>query len=152
MASDFTIIDRPGAEQLIGKGDRLISRDGVIDRVQCAFIDTDEVEAICKSISDQMGYPTAYELPDQLPASAENAGGGASAGDRDPLFVEAGEAVIAANSGSASLLQRKFNIGYPRAGKLIDQLEAFGVLGANTGSGKPRPVLMDIVTFTRLTE
>ena len=87
-----------------------------------------------------------------LPASAENAGGGASAGDRDPLFVEAGEAVIAANSGSASLLQRKFNIGYPRAGKLIDQLEAFGVLGANTGSGKPRPVLMDIVTFTRLTE
>lgn len=152
MNDSRTIIDRPGAEQLIGKGDMLISRDGVIDRVQCAFIDTDEVEAICKSISDQMGYPTAYELPDQLPASAENAGGGASAGDRDPLFVEAGEAVIAANSGSASLLQRKFNIGYPRAGKLIDQLEAFGVLGANTGSGKPRPVLMDIVTFTRLTE
>lgn len=150
MNDSRTILDRPGAEQLIGRGDMLISRDGVIDRVQCAFIDTDEVEDICRFISDQIGYPTSYELP-ETPA----AGGGdvrAVVGDRDPLFPDAGRAVIEANMGSASLLQRKFNIGYPRAGKIIDQLVNAGVLGASTGAGKPRPVLMDSYSFERMLE
>lgn len=149
MNDSRTILDRPGAEQLIGRGDMLISRDGVIDRVQCAFIDTDEVEAICRSISDQMGYPTAYELPEELPASGDGIAHG-NVGDRDPMFVDAGRTVIEAGMGSASLLQRKFNIGYPRAGKLIDQLEAAGVVGASTGAGKPRPVLMDGYSFERM--
>ncbi len=151
MNDSRTILDRPGAEQLIGRGDMLISRDGVIDRVQCAFIDTDEVEAICRSISDQMGYPTAYELPEELPASGEGIAHG-NVGDRDPMFVDAGRTVIEAGMGSASLLQRKFNIGYPRAGKLIDQLEAAGVVGSSTGAGKPRPVLMDGYSFERMIE
>lgn len=149
MNDSRTIIDRPGAEQLIGRGDMLISRDGVIERVQCAFIDTDEVEAICKSISEQIGYTTAYELPEVLPAGGDGALRGA-VGDRDPMFADAGREVIASNMGSASLLQRKFNIGYPRAGKLIDQLEAAGVVGAASGAGKPRPVLMDMYAFEQL--
>lgn len=151
MNDSRTILDRPGAEQLVGRGDMLISRDGVIDRVQCAFIDTDEVESICKSISDQMGYPTAYELPEELPVAGEGYSG-ANIGDRDTMFADAGRAVIEAGMGSASLLQRKFNIGYPRAGKLIDQLEAAGVVGASTGAGKPRPVLMDSYSFERMLE
>lgn len=151
MNDSRTILDRPGAEQLVGRGDMLISRDGVIDRVQCAFIDTDEVEAICQSISDQMGYPTAYELPEELPVSGEGYSA-ANIADRDTMFADAGRAVIEAGMGSASLLQRKFNIGYPRAGKLIDQLEAAGVVGASTGAGKPRPVLMDGYSFERMLE
>lgn len=152
MNDSRTILDRPGAEQLIGRGDMLISRDGVIDRVQCAFIDTDEVEAICRSISDQMGYPTAYELPEEPPIQGDGATAYGNVGDRDPLFPDAGRTVIEAGMGSASLLQRKFNIGYPRAGKLIDQLEAAGVVGTSTGAGKPRPILMDGYSFERMLE
>lgn len=151
MNDSRTILDRPGADQLIGRGDMLISRDGVIERVQCAFIDTDEVEAICRSISDQMGYPTAYELPEGPSAGDASVQRGAL-GDRDPMFADAGRAVIENGIGSASLLQRKFNIGYPRAGKLIDQLEAAGVVGSTTGAGKPRPILMDLYSFERMLE
>lgn len=151
MNDSRTILDRPGAEQLIGRGDMLISRDGVIDRVQCAFIDTDEVEAICHSISDQIGYPTAYELPD-MPSGAANGDVSGAVGDRDPLFADAGRAIIDAGMGSASLLQRKFNIGYPRAGKIIDQLVNAGVLGPSTGAGKPRSVLIDMYSFERMVE
>ena len=147
MNDSRTILDRPGAEQLIGRGDMLISRDGIIDRVQCAFIDTDEVEDVCNHISAQIGYSTAYELPEDRPASGEGGGGKGAIADRDPLFPDAGREVITANMGSASLLQRKFNIGYPRAGKLIDQLEQAGVLGPQLGSGKPRAVLMDLYAF-----
>lgn len=144
-----TILDRPGADQLIGRGDMLISRDGVIDRVQCAFIDTDEVEAICQYISEQIGYSTPYELPEAMAAEGSGEGLRGNASDRDPMFADAARAVIEAGMGSASLLQRKFNIGYPRAGKLIDQLEAAGVVGAATGLGKPRAVLMDLYSFER---
>ena len=151
MNDSRTILDRPGAEQLIGRGDMLISRDGVIDRVQCAFIDTDEVEAVCDYISDQMGYPTSYELPEEPAPQGDGAIRGALT-DRDPMFADAGRAVIEAGMGSASLLQRKFNIGYPRAGKLIDQLEAAGVVGSSTGAGKPRPVLLDSYSFERMLE
>lgn len=151
MNDSRTILDRPGAEQLIGRGDMLISRDGVVERVQCAFIDTDEVEALCKSISDQMGYPTAYELPENI-SQNDSAGHLGAVSDRDPMFADAGRAVIENGIGSASMLQRKFNIGYPRAGKIIDQLEAAGVVGATTGAGKPRPILMDLYSFERMLE
>lgn len=146
-----TILDRPGAEQLIGRGDMLISRDGIIDRVQCAFIDTPEVEAICKFISEQQAYPSAYELPEVITASESSGAAAGSLTDRDPLFADAGREVIGQGLGSASSLQRKFNIGYPRAGKIMDQLEMAGVVGPTQG-GKPRAVLMDMYSFERLLE
>lgn len=149
MNDSRTILDRPGAEQLVGRGDMLISRDGIIDRVQCALIETDEVEAICHSISYQLGYPTAYELPDSLEAEAAGMASGASLTDRDPMFAEAGRAVINMGNGSVSGLQRKLTIGFPRAGKLMDQLEIAGVVGPATAAGKPRQVLMDMYTFER---
>ena len=146
-----TILDRPGAEQLIGRGDMIISRDGIMSRVQCAFIDTPEVEAICHHIASQQGYPSAYELPEvRMPGD----GSGAAAGtltDRDPLFVDAGREVISTGTGSTSLIQRKFKIGYPRAGKIMDQLEMAGVVGPTQG-GKPRAVLMDSYSFERYLE
>lgn len=153
MNDSRTILDRPGAEQLIGRGDMLISRDGMIERVQCAFIDTDEVQAMCKAISDQMGYPMAYELPDYVAPGEGGASGGTgnAIADRDPLFADAGRAIIESGTGSTSYLQRKYNIGYPRAGKIMDQLEAAGVVGAALG-GKPRSVIMDMYTFERYLE
>ncbi|MDE5745069.1 MAG: DNA translocase FtsK, partial [Paramuribaculum sp.] len=141
-----TILDRTGAEQLVGKGDMIFSKDGVLERVQCAFIDTDEVKAICDSIADQIGYDRPYDLPEFVPAGAEGGGKGGNLTDRDPLFEEGGRLVIESNMGSASNLQRKFNIGYPRAGKIMDQLEIAGVVGPPQG-GKPRQVLMDLMTF-----
>ena len=142
------ILDRPGANQLIGRGDMLFSRDGIIDRVQCAFIDTPEVEAICDAIGHQAGYPMAYELPEYVPPTAEGADG-ATAGvsiDRDPLFEAAAREVLDQNVGSTTLLQRRFEIGYPRAGKIMDQLERAGVVGPAQG-GKPRKVLMTHMDF-----
>lgn len=142
-----TILDRTGAEQLVGKGDMIFSKDGVLERVQCAFIDTDEVKAICDSIADQIGYDRPYDLPEYVPVGAEGAmGKSGNLTDRDPLFVESGRLVIETNMGSASNLQRKFNIGYPRAGKIMDQLEIAGVVGPPQG-GKPRQVLMDMMAF-----
>jgi len=145
-----TIIDRPGAEQLIGRGDMLISRNGIIDRVQCAFIDTPEVEAICNHIAAQQSYPSAYELP-EITSSSEASANAGSLADRDPLFADAGREVIAQGIGSTSSLQRKFNIGYPRAGKIMDQLEMAGVVGPTQG-GKPRAVLVDMYSFERFLE
>lgn len=142
-----TILDRTGAEQLVGKGDMIFSRDGVLERVQCAFIETEEVKAICDSIAEQIGYDRPYDLPEFVAAPAEGgAGAGGPLTDRDPLFEECARAVVDANLGSASYLQRKFNIGYPRAGKIIDQLEAAGIVGPPQG-GKPRQVLMDMTAL-----
>lgn len=140
------ILDRPGANQLIGRGDMLFSRDGSIERVQCAFIDTPEVEAICDDIASQIGYSTAYELPEPpLPEGAAGADTGNPL-DRDPLFEAAAREVIDQNLGSTSMIQRRFEIGYPRAGKIMDQLERAGVVGPAQG-GKPRKVLMTGMDF-----
>ncbi|MDE7025329.1 MAG: DNA translocase FtsK [Paramuribaculum sp.] len=141
-----TILDRPGAEQLIGRGDMLFSQDGKIQRVQCALIETSEVELICDSISEQIGYPCAYELPEYVPANESATGNLNAVGERDPLFEDAGRTIIESGTGSTSLLQRKYNIGYPRAGKIMDQLEAAGVVGPAQG-GKPRQLLMDSIAF-----
>ncbi len=141
-----TILDRPGAEQLVGRGDMLFSQDGKTQRVQCALIETSEVEAICNSIAEQVGYGAAYELPDYVPTSESGNGNIGAVTDRDPLFEDAGHTIIESGTGSTSLLQRKYNIGYPRAGKIMDQLEMAGVVGPAQG-GKPRQVLMDIMSF-----
>lgn len=147
MVDSRTILDRSGAQQLIGRGDMLITYDNQLTRVQCAFVDTPEVEAIVDYISNQVGFDHPYELPKFVPEQAEggsgNGGGFGSFTDRDPLFDEAAEFVVSSgNTASTSSLQRRYSIGYNRAGKLMDQMEAVGIVGPAVG-GKPRQVLVD---------
>lgn len=145
MVDSRTILDRPGANQLIGRGDMLFSRDGEISRVQCAFIDTPEVEAICEEIDMQAGYEHAFYLPECLPEEGEAISAG-SFGDRDPLFEEAAMAILSSGVASTSSLQRRFSIGYNRAGKIMDQMEAVGIVGPAQG-GKPRQILIDAMSL-----
>lgn len=136
-----TILDAGGAEQLIGRGDMLVSLGSNLVRLQCAFVDTPEVEAICEFIGSQRGYPDAWLLPEY---SDGDEGGGASdfdPNDRDPLFDDAARVIVQNQQGSTSLLQRRLKLGYNRAGRLIDQLEAAGVVGPFEGS-KAREVLI----------
>jgi len=135
-----TILDAGGAEQLIGKGDMLISYNGEIVRLQCAFVDTPEVERVVEFISDQRGYPQAFMLPEYVDEK-ELEGKDFDASDRDPLFEEAARLIVQNQIGSTSLLQRRMKLGYNRAGRLMDQLEASGVVGPNLGS-KAREVLI----------
>jgi S-DNA-T family DNA segregation ATPase FtsK/SpoIIIE len=135
-----TILDAGGADQLIGKGDMLISYNGEITRLQCAFVDTPEVEAITQFIGRQRGYPEAYKLPEYVDEKEMEAKGFDLA-DRDPLFEEAARLIVLNQLGSTSLIQRKMKLGYNRAGRLMDQLEAAGVVGPGMGS-KPRDVLI----------
>ncbi|MBE6292621.1 MAG: DNA translocase FtsK [Bacteroidales bacterium] len=142
MIDSRTILDRPGANQLIGKGDMLFLQGSDPVRVQCAFVDTPEVERIGKYISEQQGYPTAFYLPEYVD---ENAGEGSNLDDvdlkrLDPMFEDAARLVVVHQSGSTSLIQRKFSIGYNRAGRIMDQLEKAGIVGPVDGS-KPRQVL-----------
>ncbi|NLO02213.1 MAG: DNA translocase FtsK [Bacteroidales bacterium] len=140
MIDSRTILDTPGANQLIGKGDMLIASGGELIRVQCAFVDTPEVEAICSFISGQQGYPTAFMLPEYN--EDEEAGpGNVDLNNRDELFDDAARVVVMNQMGSTSMIQRKFSIGYNRAGRIMDQLEVAGVVGPSEGS-KPRQVLM----------
>ncbi len=153
MIDSRTILDRPGANQLIGRGDLLFLSGSDPVRVQCAFVDTPEVNAICQYISHQQGYTEAYPLPEYVD---ENEGGpiesGIEMGKFDPMFAEAARLVVVNQSGSTSLIQRKFSIGYNRAGRLMDQLEATGIVGKADGS-KPRPVLVaDEVQLDRILE
>ena len=135
-----TILDRPGADRLIGRGDMLFLQGADPVRVQCAFIDTPEVVRISEFIARQQGYPTAFYLPE---APDENgAGAGLGEGDSmelDPLFDEAARLIVVHQQGSTSLIQRKFSIGYNRAGRLMDQLERAGIVGPTQGA-KPREV------------
>ena len=129
-----TILDAGGADQLIGRGDMLISMGEGLKRLQCAFIDTPEIERITEFIGSQRGYPTAYLLPE---CPDENGEGGKAVdmeGDEwDSLFKEAAEMVVSSQQGSTSMLQRKFKLGYNRAGRIMDQLEAAGIVGAFDG-------------------
>ena len=150
MVDSRTILDRPGANQLIGKGDMLISIAGEITRVQCAYISTEEVVGICRAVNEQMGYPCAYELPEYEPEGSDG-GNVSSTGDRDSLFEEAARFCIASGTASTSSLQRRYSIGYNRAGKIMDQLEAAGVVGPASGA-KPRSVLIDSLQLDRLME
>ena len=135
-----TILDVGGAEQLIGKGDMLISYNGELTRLQCAFVDTPEVDKITEYIGDQRGYPQAFLLPEYVDEKELEAKG-FDLNDKDPLFDDAARLIVASQVGSTSLLQRRMKLGYNRAGRLMDQLEAAGVVGQNQGS-KARDVLI----------
>lgn len=135
-----TILDAGGAEQLIGKGDMLISLNGEIARLQCAFVDTPEVDKVVEFIGFQEGYPQPFLLPEYVD-DKELEGGDFDLGDRDTLFEEAARLIVANQIGSTSLLQRRMKLGYNRAGRLMDQLESAGIVGPNQGS-KAREVLI----------
>ncbi len=135
-----TILDAGGAEQLIGKGDMLISYNGEIVRLQCAFVDTPEVEEVVDSIARQRGYAQAFMLPEYVDEK-DLESKDFDASDRDPLFEEAARLIVQNQVGSTSLIQRRMKLGYNRAGRLMDQLEAAGVVGPNLGS-KAREVMI----------
>ena len=135
-----TILDAGGAEQLIGKGDMLISHNGELIRLQCAFVDTPEVERICEFIGTQRGYPDAFLLPEYVDEK-EQEGRDFDINDRDSLFEEAARLIVQHQMGSTSLIQRRMKLGYNRAGRLMDQLESAGIVGPNQGS-KARDVLV----------
>lgn len=128
-----TILDQSGANQLIGRGDMLLSTGNDLVRLQCAFIDTPEVEAVTEFIGEQRGFPTPYELP-EVPDEASEAADIDDEGERDSLFEEAARIVVQTQQGSTSMIQRKLKLGYNRAGRIIDQLEVAGIVGAFSGS------------------
>ncbi len=136
-----TILDTGGAEQLVGMGDMLLSLGSDLTRVQCAFIDTPEVDALCEFIGSQRGYSTALHLPEYVDESAESGSTSVDLKDRDVMFDDAARVIVGHQQGSTSLLQRKMKLGYNRAGRIIDQLEAAGVVGPFEGS-KAREVLI----------
>ncbi len=146
-----TILDAPGADQLIGRGDMLYSGGNDITRLQCAFVDTPEVEKITDFIGSQRAYPEAYQLPEYV---GEEGGTNLDIdiADRDKLFKEAAEIIVTAQQGSASLLQRKLKLGYNRAGRLIDQLEAAGIVGPFEGSKARQVLIPDLLALEQLLE
>lgn len=136
-----TILDSGGADQLVGMGDMLLSTGNEIIRLQCAFVDTPEVERICDFIGEQSGYDSAYQLPEFVGDDNDSSVGGVDLADRDVLFDDAAKLIVMHQQGSTSLIQRKLKLGYNRAGRLIDQLEAAGIVGPFEGS-KAREVLI----------
>lgn len=135
-----TILDTGGAEQLIGRGDMLISYNGEVTRLQCVFVDTPEVERVVEYIGKQRGYPQAFLLPEYIDEK-DAEGKDIDMSERDPLFEEAARLIVQSQVGSTSLLQRRMKLGYNRAGRLMDQLEAAGIVGGNQGS-KAREVIV----------
>ncbi len=142
-----TILDSTGADQLIGRGDMLISFGNDLTRVQCAFVDTPEVEKICDFIGDQRAYPSALMLPEYVGENEESGGNDIDIDDRDDLFNAAAEVLVTHQQGSASLLQRKLKIGYNRAGRIIDQMEAVGIIGPFKGSKAREVLIPDLVAL-----
>ena len=144
-----TILDSSGAEQLIGRGDMLFSQGSDLTRLQCGFVDTPEIEKMVAFVGNQVGYSTPYVLPEILDqdtnASSEN-----DISERDPLFKEAAEIIVNAQQGSASLLQRKMKLGYNRAGRIIDQLEAAGIVGPFEGSKARSVNIKDLIDLDEL--
>ncbi len=148
------ILDATGAEQLVGRGDLLYSGGNDVVRVQCAFVDTPEVENIVNYISRQQAYPCAYELPDYVPEGGEGESSAVNTnlGKRDPMFDEIARWVVAQQQGSTSAIQRTFGIGYNRAGRISDQLEAAGIVSANNGSKGRQVLIMDEYSLEKLLE
>lgn len=144
-----TILDSSGADQLIGRGDLLYTQGNDLVRIQCAFVDTPEVEKLTDFIGSQKAYPSAYILPEYI---SEDSGTSLDIDidDRDNLFREAAEVVVTAQQGSASLLQRKLKLGYNRAGRLIDQLEAAGIVGPFEGSKARQVLVSDLLGLNQL--
>ncbi len=144
-----TILDSQGADQLIGRGDMLYTQGNDLVRIQCAFVDTPEVEKITEFIGLQKAYPEAYLLPEFV---GEDSGTSldVNVSDRDKLFREAAEIIVIAQQGSASLLQRKLKLGYNRAGRIIDQMEAAGIVGSFEGSKARQVLVTDLVALEHL--
>ncbi len=136
-----TILDAGGADQLIGMGDMLLSTGSEMIRLQCGFVDTPEVERICDFVGEQRGYDNAYHLPEYVGEDGESSIGEVDLSERDALFDDAAKLIVLHQQGSTSLIQRKLKLGYNRAGRLIDQLEAAGIVGPFEGS-KAREVLI----------
>ncbi|MBC6998462.1 DNA translocase FtsK [Cytophaga sp. FL35] len=144
-----TILDTQGADQLIGRGDMLYTQGNDVTRIQCAFVDTPEVDKITEYIGSQRAYPEAHELPEY---SGEESGTSIDyeIADRDAMFREAAEVIVTAQQGSASLIQRKLKLGYNRAGRIIDQLEAAGIVGPFEGSKARQVLVTDLVALDHL--
>lgn len=136
-----TILDAGGADQLIGRGDMLLSVGGDMIRLQCAFVDTPEVEAVLKFIGDQRGYIEPYLLPEFHGDDAEHGASGLKFSDVDENFEDAARLVVQNQHGSTSMIQRRLKLGYNRAGRIMDQMEALGIVGPSEGS-KAREVLV----------
>jgi len=144
MMDSRTILDAPGANQLVGRGDMLFSQGNDLMRVQCAFVDTPEVENVVHHISDQQSYPTAFYLPEYISPDGEGIDmSSVDMSKRDSLFEEAARLIVASQQGSTSLIQRKFSIGYNRAGRIVDQLEVAGIIGPFEGSKARQVLVMD---------
>ena len=146
-----TILDSGGAEQLIGRGDMLFTQGNELIRLQCAFVDTPEVEKLTDFIGSQRAYPNAHQLP-EYKGDEQKSGLDNNIEDRDPMFREAAEVVINAQQGSASLLQRKLKLGYNRAGRIIDQLEAADIVGPFEGSKAREVMFTDIIALHEFLE
>ena len=144
-----TIMDTKGAEQLIGMGDMLISTGNDLTRLQCAFIDTPEVEKICEYIGSQRAYPQAHMLP-EFEGEADAVGSKADLNELDSMFNEAAAVLVKHQSGSTSLIQRKLRLGYNRAGSIIDQLEAAGIVGPFEGSKARKVLVKDEITLQEI--
>ena len=144
-----TILDSGGADQLIGRGDMLYTQGNELTRIQCAFVDTPEVESISSFVGGQTGYSQAHLLP-EYSGEENNSSIEIDPSERDSLFREAAEVIVTAQQGSASLLQRKLKLGYNRAGRIIDQMEAAGVVGPFEGSKARQVLISDLTTLDRL--
>ena len=149
MIDSRTILDSPGANQLIGRGDLLFAPGSDMVRIQCAFIDIPEIERITNYISSQQGYPTALILPEYIPENSQSDSIEVDLDKRDDLFDEAARLVVIHQQGSTSLIQRKFSIGYNRAGRIMDQLEAAGIVGSFEGSKARQVLYVDEVSLER---
>jgi S-DNA-T family DNA segregation ATPase FtsK/SpoIIIE len=144
-----TILDTGGADQLVGQGDMLLSSGSDIIRLQCPFVDTPEIEVVCDFIGSQRGYDSAYLLP-EYEGDDESGANNVDLSDRDALFEEAAKVIVMHQQGSTSLIQRKLKLGYNRAGRLIDQLEAAGVVGPFEGSKAREVLIKDDISLEQL--
>jgi len=144
MIDSRTIIDQPGANQLIGRGDMLFSKDGELIRIQCALVETKEVERIVEYISKQQGYTSAYSLPDYTPDTGDSSGSMGSEDSApvkyDSLFAEIARDAVSGGNISTSMIQRNYEVGFNRAGRIMMQLERAGIVGRQQGA-KPRDIL-----------
>ncbi|WP_194776412.1 FtsK/SpoIIIE family DNA translocase [Pararhodonellum marinum] len=145
-----TILDAGGADQLIGMGDMLLSHGSEMTRLQCAFLDTPEVDAICDWIGSQKGYPDAYILPEFVGDEGDSGALDVDLSDRDPLFDDAARLIVLHQQGSTSLIQRKLKLGYNRAGRIVDQLEAAGIVGPFEGSKAREVLIQDEMSLEQL--
>ncbi len=145
-----TILDSGGAEQLIGRGDMLLSTGNDLIRIQCAFVDTPEVEKITEFIGSQRSYPEAFKLPEYIDENAESGSTELDPSERDSFFADAARIIVQHQQGSASLLQRRLKLGYNRAGRIVDQLEAAGIIGPFEGSKAREVLVKDLMSLEQL--